>query len=180
MNYVNTDTQGIDTVIERLKDYFYDALSIVWSGEINAYGRIYKNVDSMNRVKPERYVAKGDYREVFLSDKIAAAFFFLTSDRDTSTDEMTFVSPTKIVFMVNLEKIYPSAAGREDELARVDASDIIREYTYQNHDITAIQKGLTQVFAGLDISQMKYSDIQPYHCFAVEVDLQYSLTKKCS
>lgn len=180
MNYINADTEGIDTVIESIKDDLYAALGLVWSGEIDAHGRVYKNVDSSNRVKPERYVSNGDYREVFLSDKIAAAFFFLTSDRDTSTDEMVFVSPTKIVFMLNLNKIYPSKVGRADELARADALDIIREYTFQNFDITGIQKGLRQVFAGLDISQMKYSDMQPYHCFSVDVDLQYHLTKKCN
>lgn len=180
MNYTNADTQGIDAVIEGIKDDLYDALALVWSGEIDAHGRIYKNVDSQNRVKPERYVAKGDYREVFLSDKIAGAFFFLTSDRDTSTDEMVFISPTKIVFMLNLSKIYPIKTGREDELARTDAMDIVRDNTYQKFDITGIQKGLRQVFVGLDISQMKYADIHPYHCFSIEIDLQYHLTKKCN
>lgn len=180
MNFTNTDTQGIDTVIEKIKDNLYEALGLVWTGEIDAYGRVYKNVDSSNRVKPERYAGNGDYKEVFLNDKIAAAFFFLTNDRETTDDEMVFVSPTKIVFMVHLGRVYPSKTGREDELAHADVMDIVREHTYQNFEITGLQKGLRQVFQGLDISQMKYADIHPYHCFSVDIDLQYHLTKKCN
>lgn len=180
MNNKNTDPIGIDEVIEKVKNDIYDNLVDLWGGEIDAYGRVYKNINSSNQFKPEAFYGEGEYKEVFLNDEVSCTFFFLEGDKDTTEDEILFVSDVKVIFMVNLKEIYPNNKGREDERARAVAVDVLRDFTFHGYTIKGIQKGLKNVFLGLDISQMKYQDIQPYHCFSIEIDLEYYLTKICT
>jgi len=183
MNNIRSSVIGIDKVIQDVQTDVYDFLSSLWSGDIEGFGRVYKNIDKNNNSIPEWYnVSKGDYEDTYYDDKKSCVFCFLVGDNDSTTDEFVFTSNVKCVFMVDLSKIYTGNVLRNDSEAQRDAVQALRESDFQNFSITQIQRGVDSVFSGYFTDKIKDSqiDMNPLHCFSVNFDLQYYLTDKCS
>lgn len=177
MNFTTTTTVGIDTVINSIQTDIYDALIERWLDDIDGYGRVYKT-DTGNGVVPRYYISSNDYKDVYYDDSRSGQFFFLT-DEDSTTEDggETYQNNAKVVFMVNLTKIIGD--GRQDELARRDAVEILREYSFNKFTITGIETGVKNVFRGLDSEKVNKADINPLHTFAVKIKLNYYITDKC-
>lgn len=176
MNFLATSTIGIDTVIKEIQTDLYDALLDRWQGSLDGYGRVYKT-DTGTGVVPRYYISDNDYKDVYYDDSMSGVFFFLTEESSSTDDELLFENDTKVVFMVDLNQII--GEGRQDELARRDAVEILREISFQKFTITGIDTGVTNVFNGLDFSKIRKADINPLHTFCVNIRLQYYLTDKC-
>lgn len=184
MNTTVTNAFGIDSVIKRIQEALYADLCERWSltaepsERINGYGRIYKNPKGTTKV-PEAYVGKRDYQDVFYSDNADANFFFLASDKSESEDEMVFTNDVKVIFCMDLEKCI-AGSDRMDALAHRDAVDLLRNNPFSGKfNITGYETGLENVFSGFGIGSIEKDDLQPYHCFAVLIELNYRLTDKC-
>lgn len=177
MNFTRTSTIGIDTIINSIQTDLYNALISRWVDDIDGYGRVYKT-DTGNGIVPRYYISENDYRDVYYTDNISGNFFFLTSDESTTKDGFVYQNDTKVVFTIDLSRIIGS--GREDELVRRDAIEILRELSYGVFEITGIDTGVEKVFRGLDTSKVEKSDINPLHTFSVNIRLNYYIEDKCN
>ena len=178
MNNLLVSAYGIDVAINDVQSRLYSSLVNRWSGDIDGYGRIHKNQKIEGKFYPEYYLGNGQYKEVYYDNK-RSDFFFIVSDDDPTEDEMVFTSKVKCVFMVNLDLIYPNDAERSDIKAQRDAVEMLRESSFGEYVITGITKTVSGIFTGFDSEKIKSADIQPAHCFSINMDLSYYLTDKC-
>jgi hypothetical protein len=177
MNNIRTENLGIDAVITAVQQEIYPLLQDRWTNKIDGYGRAYKNI-SNDGITLEVYDKDGNYKDSFYNDKFDCVFFFIDADDHKTDDQMNFVADVKAVFMVNLDKII-TLEGRNDETSHRDAVEFIRSVSDYGLRIKGIEKGITNVFRGINYSQIKFDDIHPKHIFAVKMELSYYLTDKC-
>lgn len=179
MNYLLKNPVSIDDVINSVQKEMYPMFQDRWCSNINGYGRIYKNEYNNGVVKIERHVVKDDYEDVAFDDNFAGNFFFMDSNLHKSSDNLVFTTEVKCVFMVNLRKLFNNKKERPDERAHRDAVEILREISDERYTISGIQKGVRDIFIGIDKSQLIELDLNPLHVFAVVLDLSYYLNDKC-
>ena len=188
MNNVRDSIFGIDVTIQKVQEDLYSYLSSDWSGILNAYGRVYKNIDHdanqglviSREYIPEWYNAsEDDYEDVYYDDNGSATMCFIVSDQDTTEDSIVYNTSVKVVFMVDLGKIYSCDSERLDSKAHRDAVEALRNISHAQYDITGIDKGIDTVYNGFDVSKIGFNDLQPLHCFSININLQYYLTDKC-
>lgn len=185
MNHTVDNAIGIDALIKKIQVSLYGELVSLWNGYnpdivVNGYGRVYKNTRSFRRI-PEVFLKKeNDYEDAFYDDQADANFFFIENDAHQSTDEVFFQNAMKIVFGLDLTKCY-SGTDRLDALAHRDIISILRNLPMSGkYNITGYEIGLERIFSGFTITGIQKDDLHPTHIFAVLIDLNYSLTDKCS
>lgn len=178
-NNLLTTPIGLDARIQKIQVALYSYLDQRWSGTLTGYGKAYLNETKKGGKKLEWYNAsENDYQDVYFDDNSDATFFFIEGESDASEDEIVFVSNVKCVFMVNLPKIL-SDGGRQDAQAQRDAVEALRSIS-REFQITGLEKNIDTVFSGVDVDKIKFNNIQPLHCFAVLMTLNYYLTDKCT
>lgn len=182
MNNVLTSPLGIDKEIQQLQVDLYDFLISRWVNNLDAYGRVYKNKDENDdTVFPQYYKGEGEYKkDVYHNDEVSGTFFFIDADESTTEDGFVYVSVVKCVFMVDLKKILPNSVDRADQEAQRDVIEILRELSPGKFSIVEVQKGISNIFSGFDQVKIKDLDIQPYHCFSVNIKLSYNINDKCT
>ncbi len=191
MNNLLTSPIGIDATIQKIQVDLYEQLGLVWSGDIDGYGRVEKNpvntgeeiptyYQTSKIVIPEWYDSSiKDYKEVYYDDTKSCVFCFLKGDLDTTVDSVVYTSRVKTVFMVDLSKIYPNDTERVSEKAHRDAVEILRNWDFQKYTITGIENRIEIIFREYTTDKIKFNDMHPLHCFAITMDLEYYLTDKC-
>jgi hypothetical protein len=191
MNNLLSTPVGLDATIYKIQKDLYEQLSLVWKGEIEGYGRVYKNpvntgetipdyYQTSKIVTPAWYNAKlDDYEDTYYDDNKAAVFCFLTQENDSTEDSIVYTSSIKIAFMVDLSKIYPTSAERQDSRAQRDVAEILRSYNFEQYRITGLERRIDFVFREYLTSNIRFNDMHPLHCFAMKIDLEYFLTDKC-
>jgi hypothetical protein len=190
MNNTLTSAEGLSSAIQSIQEELYDALLTSWLGNIEGFGKVYKNVQNSSEDIPKFYKSskifvpevynssKGNYEDVFYSNSKSCVFCFLVHDKDTTEDETLFTSKVKIVFMVNLSMIYPNRSGRQDDRAQKDIVKILRDVN-GDYKINEVERGIDNIFNQYTTSGVKFDDIHPLHSFAVNIDLNYYLTDEC-
>lgn len=171
MNYTITNPKGIDFTIQKIQNYLFEKLN--W-GEINVYGRVYKNPSEQKGLMLEAYISNNEYKDVFTEDTKNANIFFVEDDIHPSKDGIIFTPKLKIVFMVNLKKAYPNIAHRADIEAEMEAIELIRKktgFTFEN-----LEKGIKQCLGEFYTEGIKLSDMHPYHTFAISGEIKYQLS----
>ena len=179
MNNLLGTTVGIDTTIQGIQTDLYDILKSKWVDSIDAFGRVYKNRNVANELKPQRFVGDGDYEDVFYNDEFACTYAFIDDDNHLTEDGFVYTSVVKCVFMVDLSKILPTENDRADAKAQRDVVHVLREISFGKFDIVGIEKGITNVWSGFDVTGIKFNDIHPLHCFSVNIKLSYYLNQEC-
>lgn len=180
MNNLKQKVVGIDKPIQNIQIHLYDCLSKMWNGEIEGYGRVYKNNNSAGEIIPEWYnsITK-DYDLVYYDDSKSATFCFLVSDKDNTSDEYAFKAQVKCVFSVNLDRIYYENSERLDAKAELEVVNLFQE-NYSQATVKSIEKTIETVYLGYSIEKIKKSDnIQPKHVFSVNFDLIYYFDNQC-
>lgn len=176
-NYNTYTPLGIDAKIKNIQDALNGHLGF---SNVDFYGRVHKNVNKdFKGIVPEVYVSKQELKEVFYDDANAPGgniFFVEEDDKHTTKDGVLFVAKVKIVFMLNLDKIYPDATKRADTEVQDHCLKLVRRL--KALDITAVEKGLSNVLKGFNIENVKLHDIQPYHIFSINGDLKYMFNCK--
>ncbi|MFK7947854.1 MAG: hypothetical protein AB8G11_09700 [Saprospiraceae bacterium] len=176
MNFTTTSTVGIDTIIKSIQSELYDSLIERWVDDIDGYGRVYKN-ETEKGIVPMHYISENDYKDVYFDDSKSGQFFFITNDKTSTSDEFMFQNRVKVVFMVDLTKII--GEGRQDELARKDAIEILRNISYNRYTIIDVDKSLDNVFQGLNYDKVRKANINPLHTFSVNLNINYYINDKC-
>ena len=191
MNNLIKTPIGLDDAIATIQRDLYEQLCEVWQGDLEGYGRVYKNPVNTGESVPDYYQTSkivtpswynanlGDYQDTYYDDNKSAVFCFLTEENDSTQDSVVYTTGVKIAFMVDLSKIYPNEAERQDSKAHRDVVEILRNYDFQKYNITGIERRIDYVFREYLTSSIRFNDMHPLHCFAVKMDLEYFLTDKC-
>ena len=185
MNLTVDNAIGIDAVIKKIQVQLYAELTDNFvaynpSIEINGYGRVYKNMRGLKKLPEVFLKTENDYGDAFYDDKADLNFFFVGSDNHTSEDEVFYQNSMKIVFGINLKECY-AGNDRLDALFHRDVISILRNIPISGkYTITGYETGLERVFNDFSILGIEMDDLHPTHVFAVLIDLNYSLTDKCS
>jgi hypothetical protein len=191
MNNTRQDLFGIDATVQGIQKDLYEQLKCVWSGDVEGYGRVYKNLENSSDDIPKYYKSSKifipewynayakDYEDLYYDDNKSCSFCFIVGDTDSTEDSIKFTTKAKVVFMVDLNKIYPTGTERLDAKAHSDAMEVLRNFGFNKYQITGIEKGIDFVFSGFTTSNIRFEDMHPQHCFSVTIDLEYYLTDKC-
>lgn len=170
MNHTIEKPKGIDHYIQQIQNDLFKKLG--W-GDIEAYGRVYKNPSKGKGITLQAYEGKKEYKDVFTNDKKSASVFFIDDDEHKTENRVYYNAEVKIVFMVNLSKIYPDAKNRADTDAQVHAAKIVSNHKI--FTITGFEKGIETIFKGINTEGIKLTDLQPFHVFAIVGNLKYQL-----
>ena len=157
MNNTLTSAEGLSSAIQSIQEELYTALPSFWEGDIEGFGKVYKNVQNSSDDIPKFYKSskifvpevynssKGNYEDVFYNNSKSCVFCFLIDDKDSTEDGFLFTSKVKVVFEIN-----------------------------------EVQRGIDNIFNQYTTSGVKFDDIHPLHSFSVNIDLNYYLTDKCT
>lgn len=171
MNYNNYPTKGIDHKILLIQNALN--LHLDFDG-VDFYGRVLKTLakDGKSFV-PEVHISNKERKEVFYDDRNAPGgnVFFIDDDNHTSKDGKMFTAKVKIVFMLNLDKLFPNSTYRADSEVQETCVNLVQKI--KSLEITGIEKGLKNVLKDFDITKIKCNDIQPYHTFSINGNLKY-------
>lgn len=187
VNNTLTTTYGIDSVIQSVQTDLYANFIGVWSGDISAYGRVYKNPANVGDEVPDYYrtskivipewynSVKNDYEEVYYDDTYSCVFCFLIGDRDMTSDGLVFTANVKCVFMTDLSLVYPSDTERQDARIQKEVLNFMRDNALGRYEINQIERGIDTIFYEYKTRSIRFTDMQPQHCFAVNLKLYYQL-----
>lgn len=170
MNYTITNPKGIDFTIQKIQNYLFEKLN--W-GDIDVYGRVYKNPSEQKGLMLEAYIGNNEYKDVFTDDTKNANIFFIEDDVHTTKEGVLFSNKIKIVFMVNLKKAYPLITHRADMEAEIEAIELIRKKS--GFSFEKVEKGIKQVLGEFYTEGIKVNDMHPYHVFSISGDLTYNI-----
>jgi hypothetical protein len=138
-----TNPVGVDRMIDRLQTLLYDSLG---------------------------WIDISDYTEVFLNDNLYAQSIILTDDM-MSVNNKQFKTKAHLIFHVNLNDLYPSVEHRADEECHVQVIKAVEAIPFVK--IERLVKGLRNVYSGMRVSNILDSDLHPFHCFKLELELVY-------
>lgn len=171
MNHTIDKPIGIDKPIQDLQNYLYKKLN--WS-KVEMFGRVYKN-EVESGVSPQVYIGNCQYlKDVYLDSKNNAHIFFVTeNEHKKANDSVRFTNEVKIVFMVNLNNLFPNIKHRADTEAQEHAYKQVKQMRL--FDITGIETGLDTVLKGFNTKTIKKGDLQPWHVFAIVTNLTYQI-----
>lgn len=183
--------QGLDKTIQDVQERLYEELSYIWRGDIEGYGRVEKTpINTGDEVPdyyrtakliiPEWYNANTkDYEEVYYNDSKSCVFCFLISDTDSTKDGDVYTNKVKVVFMLDLKKIYGMDLGRVVSRAQKEAVRILKSISYGIFEITGLERRVDIIFQQYKTNNIQEIDMHPLHIFAVNVDLNYVLEDNC-
>jgi hypothetical protein len=183
---------GIDESIQDIQKDLYADLGTLWQGEIEGYGKVYRNPVNTGVDTPEAYAtskiitpewynaAKDDYESVYFDDNKACVFCFLIDDEDSSEDEYVFSNNLKVVFMGDLDKIYPGVSQRQDSKMQVEAVQVLRDISYKRYEVLGIERRVESIFREFSSKEIKFDNMDKRHVFAVRLKLNYTINDKCN
>jgi len=189
VNNILSTAKGLDSAIQSVQTDLFDYFSTEWSGDMGAYGRVHKNPANVGDkvpdyyrtskiVTPEWYNAeKKDYEEVYFDDNFSSVICFLVGDRDTTKDGILYIAKVKCVFMLDLSQAFPSETERQDARAQNDVLNYMLDNNNGRYLINGVERGIDTIFYEYKTRSFRFGDMQPFHCFSVNIDLPYNL--KC-
>lgn len=172
--YLKSQALGIDVVVNELQLAISRELNWI---NYDAFHRIYKNT-SINGTIPEAYKVisqgkVGEYVNVLLNDNIAASSFFYTGDIRSTVDNGNLTSITlSIIFQVNIVDITGVENVRlDEEIHNLIIRAINNNSVYGK--VSSLVTGIPSVYTDFDIGEINLDDMQPFHCFRVDIDVSF-------
>jgi len=177
---LKTNPVGIDTVINNINKLVFDGLDWLSTNDnpvnYTAYHRALKNPRN-GGIIPEVYeidtdTRSGEYSEVFYNDRLDASSFFYVDDNIGTVDNgRLFDTTLSMVFQVDLSVVADNIKHRGDaEIHRV-VCNAINKSVYGN--VSGLVTGIPNVYSEFDQSQIEFTDMHPFHCFRVDIDVNY-------
>lgn len=171
MIYKIESPKGIDTQIQKIQTHLHNKLN--W-GDIDVYGRVYRNPLKKNVLCLEAYVGNNEYKDVYTNDFKNGSVFFVEDDVHKSKDGVRFTNKVKIVFMINLKKIYPNITHRADMESEMKAIDLVRQNSIFSFE--SLEKGVKQVLGEFYTEGIKTDDMHPFHVFSITGEVSYIIS----
>lgn len=161
---------GIDIVIDILQKKLFNELGWDTNTTYEANHRAYKN-ETEDGIIPEVYDGKKEYRDIYFNDTVDANSFFLVDD--TRTGNRAYTTTVSIIFQLKLDKIFPNIIHRADEEAHAQVLQVL-EINPTSAKISSLQTGISNVYSGLLVDQSKFDNMQPFHVFKVDMDVNFN------
>ncbi len=171
MNHKLINPKGIDTVIQKLQTYLFENLN--W-GDMEVYGRVFKNVSKDNKIVPEIYKGKNEYEDVLINDSKSGSIFFIEDSKHTSKEGIKFKNTITVVFMLNLNKIFTESTHRADMEAQIKAIELIRKKSWFSFE--KMEKGVKESLGDFYSENLKLYDTHPYHVFSISGEISYNIS----
>lgn len=163
---------GIDSKIKMIQNALFNHLGFE---KVNFYGRIQKTLNTdLKTTIPCVYTTKTELKEVYYDDLNAPCgnvFFIEEEDKHSTKNGLVFNAKIKIVFMLNLQELYPDSTTRNDAEVQEYCLKLVRRLKLI--DIESLEKGLNNVLKGFDTRNIQKHDIQPYHIFSINGTISY-------
>lgn len=176
-NHILDSAYGIDAAIKKLQVPLYSEITAKFPYlKTEGYGKTYKN--HRNGYVPERYKCGKEYTDIYRNDNVDFEFCFIPSPKSATEDGIVFVNDVKCVFVVDLEKLYPSYDGRADSLIQREMVSTLNEVS-KNINIKGVETGIDSIYRGYEIGNIIHQDMHPLHTFAVLMEINFYLTQKC-
>lgn len=172
-NHLIENPVGVDIPIQRLQKLIYSKLN--WT-KFELFGRIYKN-EIEGGIVPQYFVSGKEYKkDVYIDGQNNAHSFFVVSDEHKKyKDNVRFECEVKIIFTVNLKKLFPESINRPDSEMHKLIYDLIK--SDRNFEITGVQTGMSNVLSGFNIKSIKTKDLHPWHTFSINSNLIYNINQ---
>jgi len=173
MNNLKTTPVGTDLAIAKIQKILYDKLTMLWSGNLEAYPRCYI-VRREKLTTIEYYLGDKEYGNLVSTEK-NKFFFVAESDKtpESKEDFHLFKQDVQLYFILDLKECYPSITHRCDEEVRQDVLNILSKI---NCEVSKVVVGLKDVFN--QVSYKETFDTQPKHCFRIDLILHNIKTYK--
>jgi len=184
MIFQKTNPVGVDWYIDKLQTAIHNGLLEKWSGNpdkfFECYGRCYRNKND-NGYIAEVLKSGNEYQEVYWNDSLAAISFFGIGS-NIGFDKGYSTADVHLVFFVNLAKIRPELAGRGDAEVRNDVYEILGpnkfDFEYVSTDLW-LENVLREYPGSRRDQRLKTVDMQPVHCFRINMKLIFNSNKNC-
>lgn len=164
--------KGIDSKIKIIQDNLFKHLEF---SNVDFYGRVQKSLNKDTKtIIPEVYISKNELKEVYYDDVNAPGgnvFFIEEDDKHTTKNGLVYSAKIKIVFMLNLDKLYPDSINRNDSEVQEYCVKLVRKLRVL--EIDAVEKGLKNILRDFNIDNIKLHDMQPYHVFSINGAINY-------
>lgn len=177
VNYNTYPSTGIDARVKQIQNALFNHLGFT---NVDFYGCVLKSLNKDSKtIVPEFYHDFPRKREVYYDGKTAAGgnVFFIDSDEHKELKGGLFQSNVKIVFMLNLEKLFPEKQYRASSEVQENCIKLVKKLGCFSSSLI-LEKGLENVLKGFDTSKIKLNDMQPYHIFSINGSLEYSYNCK--
>lgn len=162
--------KGLDYEIEKIKSYLSRKLKY---SEVEFYGRVYKNPTKNDNGKaiPEVYTGAKDYKEVLTNDLNNGIVFLTDSSQHTSVNALEMQTDVSVVFILNLSKIKGDFTRQDSEVQTEVLHHLMALKQFENLSLTIGLDALNE----FDTSQIKLSDMQPWHVFSIKGKIKYNI-----
>jgi hypothetical protein len=177
--YIKDDPKGVDKVINELNALVFNHLTTEskWSN-YSAYHRAYKNPTTEGIIAEVFDKDDKDYKEVFFNDTLSASSFFVIDDNFSTLDSGRLIDTTvSMIFQVRLDEIANLIDGRADEEIVFQVLHALRQSKYG--EISNVARGIDNVYSGFETGQIQYTDMQPFFCFRVDMDVVFEYDCAC-
>lgn len=172
-NNALANPQGVDVAVQKIQNQLFSRLD--WR-DVQLFGRVSKvpNPEEKTGFKPYAFRSGKDYQNVTRDDRFNAQVFFVLADRQPTTGGILYKVECKIVFMINVAKLFPGSSDRADARAQ---SEAVKALTgQQTFAITSLGTGLKECLGEFDTEDLKFVDMQPNHVFCITGQLQYNIS----
>lgn len=160
---------GIDAIIYKIQM----ALDkITWSNRTDIYPRCYPIMrDGFKKI--EFYAGMNDYLNMGVAEGNKA--FFTAEQPIRKVDLKNYSTAIKLFYTVNIEEI-KLTSDRADSDIHADVLKAVKKVP--NISVDSLVTGIDKVFYGYDYRID--ADMQPYHCFLVNIDvLRFEIDQIC-
>ena len=169
-----TDPTGIDKAIDRIQKALYTGLVTNGTWTIyESYNRSYQQ-ESSKGIQAEAFTSVNDYKDVFFDDKKNASSFFVVDNDRPVSDGTEYTTEIGIIFQVKLNRLIDSTiTHRTDEEVHHQVANILEDvgFGYEN---LGLQTSIDLVYAEFDTEQLTYDDMQPFHVFRFNMNVNYT------
>lgn len=173
MNYLKENPVGVDKPIKKIQEKLYEGLSAL--GDLNGYGRIYKNKNK-DRFVMEAYVGNGEYESVTGQDK--SNFFFYVDDIINFNDAPS--ASINVIFFLNLNDFFSENNYRMDEEIRQKVIKVLEKKPFILDKMVSGVDFVNNILKGyLNGKSIINGNIHPYHVFTVQGSVTYNY-KNCT
>lgn len=174
-NYNTYPSFGIDSKIKHIQDILSVHLGF---NNVDFFGRVQKSLNKdLKTLVPEFFTEFPKKVEVYYNDKVAPGgnVFFIDGDEHTELKGGLFEAKVKIVFMLNLDKLYQGKQYRADSEVQEHCIKLVKKSRVLNGSLV-LEKGLENVLKGFDTKNIKLNDMQPNHIFSINGTINYSFS----
>lgn len=173
---------GVDAAIKPIQEKLHTALLALWgiqSSSFMCYPRCHRNKTD-DGFTADWYVGKNEYKTAYWDDTKAVVSFFGISDEFEIGEANT--AKVHLVMFVNMEKVKPSATDRPDEEIRTEVLNILdaglASSPVRSVELT-IENALREYPGSIRDERLKFVDMNPVHCFRVNLELMYPNINNC-